>query len=199
MQSPGLLPAQHADCAAVGDAVLRYLLTGDDSGHPQLDAKLGQDRADLVSRPQDAREPLARQVADLNITSCEQGHASQDAADASSAAAASSSSVEAARQASQSAAQDRQRAAFGAACQRLGGTTHTGGWAGPYCTRRYGDGDDTLPLQQDGTLDQGQAGDNRDTCAGLAQTARDNASVGAPWHVLPTFHANTGVCDTGSP
>ena len=129
MQSPGLLPAQHADCAAVGDAVLRYLLTGDDSGHPQLDAKLGQDRADLVSRPQDAREPLARQVADLNITSCEQGHASQDAADASSAAAASSSSVEAARQASQSAAQDRQRAAFGAACQRLGGTTHTGGWA----------------------------------------------------------------------
>jgi hypothetical protein len=177
-------PAQFPVCAREGHEVAEYLL----SGRPEsLDPDFASDRAQILREPQASRGGLIRADADQVIGNCDSSKEAAVQAQASASAAAAAS-------ASASASAVSLAAQFAAACTALGGTVTPVGDS-PECDVSYpGYPDNLVPLNANGTMNQGNYDANKAGCAQGIQNAASSAQNGNPWSVLPVFHLDTGIC-----
>lgn len=180
-----LAPAEFPACAQQGLQVARYLLTG----RPELlDPNYASVRAQILQAPKAAQGGLIRAEADHIIAICDSQEQAQMQAQASASASA---------QASASAASLEVQ--FANSCVALGGSVHSTPY-GPSCDVNYPDfPDQQVPLNPNGTLNQGDAQAAKAQCATDLESERLDAQDGVPWAVLPQFHPNTGICTPGSP
>jgi hypothetical protein len=185
-----LVPAEHQQCADLGRLVETYFLSGDTSGHHELDQDYASERAAILGQPSAARAGLARADADNVIQVCDKKLSEQQAANAQATAAAQETA--------------RKEAGFRSGC-----TAHHGRVIQPMvsyrtiglnCVVDYPTASDQeLALNDNGTFDQAQADNHKSDCAGSLHDAQTAATEGHPWSQLPVYHADTGVCEHGSP
>lgn len=196
-QSPAgaLVPAAHPQCAQLGQQIVDYLRTGETRGHPELD-QYAASRAELLKEPPAARDGLIRASADDAIQSCDQQLTEQEA----------QRQQEAQQRQRQAAAQAQAQAAARAEAARqeryTAGCVAHGGAINAYgtCVVSYPNwADQLVTIDDNGNFDQAQADLNRDDCATNQQDATTAAQEGLPWHELPVYHSDTGVCTLGSP
>lgn len=168
-------------CAQEGFQVATYLL----EGRPEtLDPLYASLRAQILQEPKAARGGLIRAEADKIIEICD----SQEQAQVEAQASASASAAASATQANQ----------FQAGCSAVGGTV-VGSVYGPVCTVSYpGYPNQQVPLNSNGSMDQGDYAANEADCAADLQSEQIDARDGFPWASLPIFHSKTGVCTPGS-
>jgi hypothetical protein len=214
-QDASLVPAEHQQCASLGTLVEKYLETGNTAGYPQLDQTYASERASILAEPQASQLGLARSDADTAIQQCDQNLDNQAAAAANAAqqrqAQANAAAAAQAQAQAQQQAQDAQNAAYRSTCKQHGGTiTGTApdqsGYngentdpAGEYCSVTYRGDTYQLPMNSDGTWDSSSAASNKSDCDSDTQNAQSAAQDGVPWTQLPAWHAETGVCEPGSP
>jgi len=174
-----LAPAQFRGCAREGREVAQYLLTG----RPEsLDSDLASTRAQILQEPKASRDGLIRADADQVISSCDAG--------ADKARAIASASASAARLAAE----------FAAACTADGGTVRSTLAAGVGCYVSFpGHPNGEVPLNPNGTRNQGEYSANQAACASDSQEAQQDGQAGNPWLDLPAFDSETGVCNAGVP
>ncbi|MCU1499718.1 MAG: hypothetical protein JWM47_3671 [Acidimicrobiales bacterium] len=202
----GLIAAVHPECQQLGEAVLKYLATGDTSNEPKIEQVYADARATILAQPLSSQAGLARARASDVIDACdlrvdEQAAAQADAeAQAEAQAAAEQRAAEAERQrqetaAAEEAAEQARADKFASACTAVGGQADA-----YWCTVDYpGWQDQYVPMAEDGTLIADDVASNRDDCATGLEDAQTSAAEGFPWTELPKFHEDTGVCTYGSP
>lgn len=89
--------------------------------------------------------------------------------------------------------EEQQRQQFSAGCQKLGGQVSA---PDSFCTVDYpGWPAQVIPLDSDGTLNQGDAEAAKAQCADAKAGAEQD---GATWADPPTYHPETGVCTAGT-
>lgn len=208
VEDQNLVPAQHQQCADLGQLVNHYLATGDTNGNPQLDQDYATERAAILGQPSASRAALARADADNVIQECDKTLSDQEAAAQAQAQAKAQAEAQAQARAQADAAAN---AAYRSTCAQHGGAITTtepsnsgyGGTsadpAGEYCMVTYHGTTWQVPITAAGAYDLGNVSDNKGDCDGDAKEARTSAQEGFPWSQLPVWHADTGLCERGSP
>jgi hypothetical protein len=190
-----LVAADHVECQRLGEAILKYLISGDPSGEPEIERAYADVRAAILAQPAEAREGVARARASDAIVMCDQRLDEQE-----SQAQAEREKEERDRQrqedADAAAEAERLRAErFAAGCAGVGGEVD-----GLSCTVDYpGWPDMFVPLDDNGELIEEDVATNRADCANALEDARISAQDGYPWSELPQFYEESGVCTFGRP
>jgi hypothetical protein len=214
-QDVKLVPAVHQQCADLGALVQSYMLTGGTNGNPQLDQSYATARAEILRQPEAARAGLARADADDVIQACDKTYSDQEnaaaAQRANDQARAQAEADAAARAQAEQRANDASNALFRAGCRDHGGTATTnapddsgydaGGPdpAGEYCSVTYNGTTYGVPFTESHTFSASSAAENKDLCAANTVSAQDAAVSASAWSQLPVFHADSGVCERGTP
>ncbi|MGH7744820.1 MAG: hypothetical protein ACREQ5_08400, partial [Candidatus Dormibacteria bacterium] len=134
-----IAPARTAQCGTIGPQVARYLETGDNGGHPELDTQYAQDLRYILNSPRQAQPGLIRLDANQATAACDK--AADDATAAQARAVAERQQLDQ-EQAAQLVA-DRGRAKEQAMCPTLAGKWEGvtgGGYACDIDYRSPGDG-----------------------------------------------------------
>lgn len=202
----GLVAADHPECQQLGEAILKYLTTGDTSDDPRIEQAYADTRASILSQPEESREGVARARASDAIIACDEQLA-EEAAAAAEAEAQAEAEEQAEREAEERERQRQEEKAaaaeakrlqlerFAEACAALGGeaddlscTVDYPGWPDMY-----------VPMDENGQLIPNDVSANRETCATAIEDAQVSAQDGFPWAELPRFYEDSGVCTFGSP
>jgi hypothetical protein len=202
----GLVAAGHPECQQLGEAILKYLTTGDTSDEPEIEQAYADTRASILAQPDEARDGVARARASDAITNCDDRLYAQAAAQAEAEAKAEAQeqadreAAERQRQqqeeeAAAAEAERQQLAHFAQTCEAIGGEAD-----GLGCTVDYpGWPDMYVPMDENGELIAEDVAANRDDCATGLEDAQISSDEGYPWSELPVFHEDSGVCTYGIP
>ncbi|MBV9059413.1 MAG: hypothetical protein JOZ09_09655 [Pseudonocardiales bacterium] len=185
-----IAPARNPQCATIGPQVARYLATGDNAGHPELDNSYAQDRTVILSAPVDARDGLIRAETNHATAKCD-AQVDADAAAQAQAVQAQrdrAAADQAAAHAAAQAAADKTRAAATlakekATCAKVGGT-----WNADVCQISYKSPNDgqlyhyTVSFDPDGNVTP-SGPPNAGACTSYY-------GPGSPGH----WHPDTDVC-----